>query len=88
MHWSLDVIFDEDSSRARKDFSPLLKCAKGYSLQLGIVNKIASSNYIIIMDGIKFEWDPKKNKINKEKHHVSFEEAQTVFYDDEAKVIN
>ena len=23
LHWSLDVIFDEDSSRARKDFSPL-----------------------------------------------------------------
>ena len=36
----------------------------------------------------KFEWDSKKNEINKEKHHVSFEEAQTVFYDDEAKVID
>ena len=23
LHWSLDVIFDEDSSKARKDFSPL-----------------------------------------------------------------
>jgi hypothetical protein len=40
------------------------------------------------MDEIKFEWDPKKNAINREKHHVSFEEAQTVFYDEEAKVID
>lgn len=23
LHWSLDVIFDEDASRARKDLSPL-----------------------------------------------------------------
>ena len=23
LHWSMDIIFDEDSSRARKDFSPL-----------------------------------------------------------------
>lgn len=57
-------------------------------VQFGVVDKITSGNYNIIMDGIRFEWDPKKNEINKEKHHVSFEEAQTVFYDDEAKVID
>ena len=28
-----------------------------------------------------FEWDPKKAKINREKHDVSFEEASTVFKD-------
>jgi len=49
---------------------------------------VTSGNYNIIIDGIKFKWDPKKNAINKEKHHVSFEEAHTVFYDEEAKVID
>ena len=32
-------------------------------------------------------WDPKKEKINISKHKVSFEEAKTVFYDPNAKVI-
>lgn len=36
---------------------------------------------------IKFEWDPNKNEINKKKHKISFEEAQTVFYDEAALVI-
>lgn len=36
------------------------------------------------MDKIKFEWDENKNKINQEKHGVSFEEAKTVFFDDDA----
>ena len=33
---------------------------------------------------IKFEWHPTKSAANLRKHHVSFEEAQTVFYDDDA----
>ena len=31
-----------------------------------------------------FEWDEKKNKTNINKHGVSFEEAQTVFFDENA----
>ena len=31
---------------------------------------------------IKFEWDPAKAASNLKKHGVSFEEAQTVFYDE------
>jgi len=31
---------------------------------------------------IKFEWHPSKATSNLKKHQVSFEEAQTVFYDD------
>ena len=34
-----------------------------------------------------FEWDEDKNTINQEKHGVSFEEAKTVFYDPNAKLI-
>lgn len=37
---------------------------------------------------IRFEWDENKNDINKSKHRISFEEAQTVFYDDRALVID
>lgn len=40
------------------------------------------------MNIINFEWDENKNAINKRKHNISFEEAQTVFYDDEALVID
>ena len=36
------------------------------------------------MSELRFEWDDKKNKENQRKHHVSFEEAQTVFFDENA----
>lgn len=39
------------------------------------------------MEYIKFEWDENKNKINKAKHGIDFEEASTVFYDEMAIVI-
>ena len=36
------------------------------------------------MDKIIFEWDDKKDKTNKRQHGVSFEEARTAFYDENA----
>ncbi|MBT4088448.1 MAG: BrnT family toxin [Deltaproteobacteria bacterium] len=36
------------------------------------------------MDKIIFEWDDRKEAENQKKHNVSFEEAQTVFFDDDA----
>lgn len=39
------------------------------------------------MTTIRFEWDENKNSINKSKHNISFEEAQTVFYDEKALLI-
>jgi uncharacterized DUF497 family protein len=30
---------------------------------------------------VEYEWDPKKDRINREKHDVSFAEAATVFLD-------
>jgi len=36
------------------------------------------------MDDLKFDWDKSKAVLNKKKHGVSFEEAVTVFYDDDA----
>lgn len=36
------------------------------------------------MSDIRFAWDEKKSRENKKKHGVSFEEAQTVFLDENA----
>jgi uncharacterized DUF497 family protein len=36
------------------------------------------------MSELRFEWDPFKSKVNRDKHGVSFEEASTVFYDERA----
>ena len=36
------------------------------------------------MKDLKFDWDKSKASLNKKKHGVSFEEAVTVFYDDDA----
>ena len=38
------------------------------------------------MNDIRFSWDERKNASNVRKHGVSFEEAQTAFYDETAKV--
>lgn len=36
------------------------------------------------MESIKFEWDENKNQINKAKHGIDFDEAATVFFDEDA----
>jgi len=36
------------------------------------------------MKELEFEWDKRKDKINIRKHGVSFDEARTVFYDENA----
>jgi uncharacterized DUF497 family protein len=36
------------------------------------------------MKKLIFEWDDHKNASNKRKHGISFEEAQTVFFDEKA----
>jgi len=36
------------------------------------------------MDELRFEWDKRKEKANIKKHGVSFDEARTVFYDENA----
>jgi uncharacterized DUF497 family protein len=39
------------------------------------------------MELISFEWDEKKSRANLAKHKVSFDEAQTVFFDTNARMI-
>lgn len=38
-------------------------------------------------DRLRFAWDERKNASNQRKHGVSFEEAQSTFYDDYALLI-
>ena len=40
------------------------------------------------MNSLHFEWDLGKATLNERKHGVSFEEAQSVFSDDRARVID
>jgi uncharacterized DUF497 family protein len=37
---------------------------------------------------LRFDWDARKSLANKRKHGVSFEEARTVFFDDDALLID
>ncbi|MDJ0900069.1 MAG: BrnT family toxin [Xenococcus sp. MO_188.B8] len=38
------------------------------------------------MNELRFEWDRFKAESNRQKHGVSFDEAQTVFYDENARL--
>ncbi|TFH20361.1 MAG: BrnT family toxin [Myxococcales bacterium] len=39
------------------------------------------------MSEIRFEWDERKRRANEREHGVTFDEAQTVFYDENALLI-
>lgn len=39
------------------------------------------------VDELRFEWDPAKARLNERKHDVTFEEARTVFADDDAVLV-
>ena len=39
------------------------------------------------MKNLRFEWDENKNRANQRKHNVSFDEAKTVFYDENSRLI-
>lgn len=40
------------------------------------------------MNEVEFAWDESKNKANRRKHDVSFEEAKTAFLDEHARLIH
>jgi uncharacterized protein len=44
--------------------------------------------YTVRMSTLRFEWDPVKAGANQKKHGVSFEEAQSVFSDERARLID
>jgi len=40
------------------------------------------------MSSLRIEWDPRKAEANRRKHGVTFEDAQTVFADERARLID
>ena len=40
------------------------------------------------MNILRFEWDEQKNSSNKVKHGISFEEAKSIFYNDDSIVFD
>lgn len=46
----------------------------------------SSSMYTVHMEGLQFTWDENKARANRRKHGVSFEEAQTAFFDEQARL--
>ena len=51
---------------------------------LGQFDRRASRSYNVVMNELRFAWDPKKARANMDRHGVSFEEARSVFYDERA----
>ena len=45
-------------------------------------------SYTFSMSTLRFEWDERKSAANAKKHGVSFEEAKSVFVDEQAKLID
>ena len=39
------------------------------------------------MDAPRFTWDPRKDAANQRKHGITFAEAETVFLDDDARLL-
>jgi len=52
-----------------------------------VVDIYCYKQYTIIMKQISFSWDKQKDLQNSKKHGVSFEEASTIFYDKNARLI-
>ena len=40
------------------------------------------------MADLRFEWDPAKEQANRRKHRVSFQEAESVFADEHARLLD
>jgi len=43
---------------------------------------------MFVMDAPRFTWDPRKDASNQRKHGITFAEAETVFLDDEARLLD
>jgi len=51
------------------------------------LHSIYSVDTLYPMADIRFEWDPRKDASNRRKHGVSFQEASSVFVDENALII-
>lgn len=46
-----------------------------------------SAPYVRSVSRVRFEWDPRKAKSNQQKHGMSFDEARSVFFDEQALLL-
>lgn len=51
------------------------------------MHRFQDKQKVIGVSELRFEWDPRKAATNLRRHGVSFEEAESVFLDDEALLI-
>jgi hypothetical protein len=66
------------------------RCSSAFKIGTAVFLK-KNRNYEILMKRMKnfrFEWDHQKSQSNKKKHAVSFEDAQSVFLDPNARIIS
>jgi len=49
---------------------------------------IQCSYNVVVVGTLRITWDPRKNRTNARRHRVSFEEAATAFYDENAILID
>jgi uncharacterized protein len=65
-------------------------CHDGQSISPEALNSVDEKlrcSYILGMSDLHFEWDETKARGNVKKHGISFEEAKSVFLDDQAVMI-
>jgi len=69
-----------------KILMPAYQSLKREGLLTGLIDIDMAYHYAynVHMIEIRFEWDERKNRENKRKHGVSFDEVQTVFLDENA----
>lgn len=71
-----------ESAFARRSLTGAL-CAQASGLDLGLL-----CSYSVCVSELRFEWDRKKAAENQRKHGVSFEEAESVFADEFAILLD
>lgn len=57
-------------------------------VQRKVLDRRVHRSYDVGVSGLRFEWDARKEAQNRRKHRVSFAEAETVFADEHALLIN
>ena len=70
----------ETRKHETRDSPPFLIMGKN----LRQFDKTALRSYNVVMNELRFAWDPKKARANMDKHGVSVEKARSVFYDEHA----
>ena len=55
---------------------------------VGPLDESLHRSYSVVVASLRFEWDARKSAANERKHGISFEEAETVFTDEQGLLLN